>query len=258
MTRSIAEQQGIRRFVIGASLVLGLALVPACGGGSSGTGTKLVFGSVSSTEGAPVSGLKVTITQTNEEAITDAAGSFALETTAEGDELTFQFEGASGTASAEITNVPADASEISLSFVTQSTGDVSIASVEIDGEEKFPEGGGTSGDNDGSSVCVENCDEPVSDEPPVTDPITPICVDVCGNGECELVVCEATGCPCAESPLTCPLDCADTPPIIDPGFPLCVDQCGDGICPENVCLGTGCPCGETPETCPTDCVSETS
>lgn len=33
------------------------------------------------------------------------------------------------------------------------------------------------------------------------------CKDLCGNGTCEEVVCLAIGCPCAETPATCPRDC---------------------------------------------------
>lgn len=33
------------------------------------------------------------------------------------------------------------------------------------------------------------------------------CKDLCGNGTCEEMVCMAVGCPCAETPATCPKDC---------------------------------------------------
>ena len=33
------------------------------------------------------------------------------------------------------------------------------------------------------------------------------CVDLCGDGECAQIVCLACGCPCAENPDSCPLDC---------------------------------------------------
>jgi hypothetical protein len=33
------------------------------------------------------------------------------------------------------------------------------------------------------------------------------CRDVCGDGECQEIVCMAVGCPCAESSQTCPTDC---------------------------------------------------
>ena len=44
------------------------------------------------------------------------------------------------------------------------------------------------------------------------DPIRPsdkrVCQNRCGNGRCEEMVCQALGCPCAETPITCPQDCA--------------------------------------------------
>lgn len=33
------------------------------------------------------------------------------------------------------------------------------------------------------------------------------CVNKCGDGKCQQVVCMAQGCPCAETPQTCPKDC---------------------------------------------------
>jgi hypothetical protein len=34
-----------------------------------------------------------------------------------------------------------------------------------------------------------------------------ICVDTCGDGTCAEIVCLGTGCPCAETSWTCPVDC---------------------------------------------------
>ncbi|MFA7088229.1 MAG: hypothetical protein WC146_02715 [Patescibacteria group bacterium] len=36
----------------------------------------------------------------------------------------------------------------------------------------------------------------------------PICEDLCGDGSCQEIVCLGQGCPCAESPTSCPQDCA--------------------------------------------------
>jgi hypothetical protein len=36
------------------------------------------------------------------------------------------------------------------------------------------------------------------------------CVDRCGDGVCQEIVCMAVGCPCAETPTSCPQDCAPT------------------------------------------------
>jgi len=35
-----------------------------------------------------------------------------------------------------------------------------------------------------------------------------ICIDQCGNGICEEMVCMGEGCPCPETPESCPVDCA--------------------------------------------------
>lgn len=33
------------------------------------------------------------------------------------------------------------------------------------------------------------------------------CINRCGDGQCDELVCQAVGCPCAESPASCPKDC---------------------------------------------------
>lgn len=35
-----------------------------------------------------------------------------------------------------------------------------------------------------------------------------VCKDLCGDGECQEMVCEAVGCPCAETVENCAWDCA--------------------------------------------------
>ncbi len=37
----------------------------------------------------------------------------------------------------------------------------------------------------------------------------PICVDKCGDGNCDRNVCQAQGCPCSENENTCPMDCSN-------------------------------------------------
>jgi len=34
-----------------------------------------------------------------------------------------------------------------------------------------------------------------------------ICIDTCGDGACAEIVCLGSGCPCAETPSSCPADC---------------------------------------------------
>lgn len=43
--------------------------------------------------------------------------------------------------------------------------------------------------------------------PPKKLPKLERCKDVCGNGKCEEIVCMAIGCPCPETPESCPEDC---------------------------------------------------
>lgn len=35
------------------------------------------------------------------------------------------------------------------------------------------------------------------------------CKNMCGDGECQEIVCMAVGCPCAENRATCPKDCSE-------------------------------------------------
>lgn len=51
-------------------------------------------------------------------------------------------------------------------------------------------------------VRFSNFDETANED-------TLICIDQCGNGTCEEIVCQGTGCPCAETPVTCPQDCPE-------------------------------------------------
>lgn len=49
---------------------------------------------------------------------------------------------------------------------------------------------------------------PEPSEPTPVDP-APVetCEDTCGDGQCAEIVCLAIGCPCAETPQSCPADC---------------------------------------------------
>ena len=46
-----------------------------------------------------------------------------------------------------------------------------------------------------------------SEEPAQGNEDSGTCKNLCGNGVCEEIVCMAIGCPCAETPATCPQDC---------------------------------------------------
>lgn len=52
-----------------------------------------------------------------------------------------------------------------------------------------------------------NVDIDTNDQVDSGDGKDTICVDTCGNGTCEELVCQGTGCPCAESVDTCSQDC---------------------------------------------------
>ncbi len=45
----------------------------------------------------------------------------------------------------------------------------------------------------------------------IETPKTPktACKNLCGDGECQEIVCMAVGCPCAENKATCPKDCVE-------------------------------------------------
>ncbi len=56
------------------------------------------------------------------------------------------------------------------------------------------------------SVCVSK--EGVRFAQPVTEK-KKACVDRCGDGQCQEIVCMAVGCPCSETPESCPKDCVE-------------------------------------------------
>ena len=62
----------------------------------------------------------------------------------------------------------------------------------------------------GIGVFTKNVSEVLGESPPaVSEPLQykPICKDLCGDGECAEMVCQAEGCPCAETAQNCPADC---------------------------------------------------
>lgn len=60
--------------------------------------------------------------------------------------------------------------------------------------------------------------------PPKKLPKLKACEDLCGDGICQEVVCTAIGCPCAETPESCPKDCRqEKAEIIEPAnFDMCL------------------------------------
>ena len=51
--------------------------------------------------------------------------------------------------------------------------------------------------------CLTGCGEKSQDG---------ICVNQCGDGQCQEMVCLGSGCPCAESAENCPQDCGAQAP----------------------------------------------
>lgn len=115
----------------------------------------------------------------------------------------------------------------------------------------------------------------------VEEPKPETCKDLCGDGVCQEVVCEAVGCPCAETSKTCPQDCKPETEIkctkegesmpVYPGHKCCEGlkpiSCikpANGICPSRPCAGAVycarcgngiCGPGENMCNCPRDCKS---
>ena len=56
------------------------------------------------------------------------------------------------------------------------------------------------------SQSEESAPTPVASPAPLLKPL-PLCKDLCGDDECQEMVCMGEGCPCAESSSSCPQDC---------------------------------------------------
>jgi hypothetical protein len=70
----------------------------------------------------------------------------------------------------------------------------------------------------GPTVNKEGATKPIIQNTPTISstnsseiPNKSICKDLCGNNTCEQIVCQAEGCPCAETPVNCPKDCGAAP-----------------------------------------------
>lgn len=75
-------------------LILFLGLFIGCGGGSSGTGTSIVEGSVVDAQMRPIQGAEVTVVGQGETstAVTDAEGHFAVSSSGSEDNITIQVD----------------------------------------------------------------------------------------------------------------------------------------------------------------------
>jgi len=98
-------------------------------------------------------------------------------------------------------------------------------------------GDGLCGAGEDEATCPDDCSEE-------------LCVDLCGDGECDEVVCLGTGCPCAETADRCPEDCA-TPLGGDRDEHGCIGSAGYSWCEEKQkCLRVWEEdCISVPESC---------
>lgn len=63
----------------------------------------------------------------------------------------------------------------------------------------------------------------VEEIPDTNEPPSETCKNLCGDGQCQEVVCLAVGCPCAETARSCPQDCAAKPVVCTADAKLCPD-----------------------------------
>ena len=88
------------------------------------------------------------------------------------------------------------------------------------------------------------------------------CEDMCGDGICQEVVCQAIGCPCAETAQTCPQDCKSSelpnPAAVycerDKGGVYQIEQIAEGKSYCSLPDGRTCEAWEFFRTNATDCV----
>lgn len=60
----------------------------------------------------------------------------------------------------------------------------------------------------GETFVDENVKAPdFKAEPEHAQAAAKLCVNMCGDGQCQEIVCMGSGCPCAESAESCPQDC---------------------------------------------------
>lgn len=58
-------------------------------------------------------------------------------------------------------------------------------------------------------LFIEQLDNlPVPVQPAAESNLGGVCKNLCGDGVCQEMVCQAVGCPCSESAESCPVDCS--------------------------------------------------
>ncbi len=74
---AFVQQMG-KKFLMQVLVVILLALLSGCGGGSAGTGGRTLTGTVETAQAQPLPGVTVTLAETGDSAVTDANGSFVI------------------------------------------------------------------------------------------------------------------------------------------------------------------------------------
>ncbi|MBX7144535.1 MAG: hypothetical protein K1X79_08810 [Oligoflexia bacterium] len=147
--------------------------IVGCGGGSEGTGGgTLIRGYIADANGQAISGVRITITATGEDGISDEAGSYSINSTSvlEGNvELAVSGPNANGTI---VIPVPIGASEVAISLVLQPDGSITLHSIETPTPTPTPvnrdpalDQGGDSSDcrsQSGTRVCRPNVPTPTA------------------------------------------------------------------------------------------------
>jgi hypothetical protein len=117
-------------------IVVALIVVTSCaGGGSEGTGasTRTLQGIVRSPDGSPVPDAQITILSTGDSSITDAQGSFALQTSDFSTSLQLEVEKGSTKAEATISALSVDSSSVQVTIEFNSTSrSVSVSHLDVD------------------------------------------------------------------------------------------------------------------------------
>ena len=121
------------QFLLGTLLAAIFAFgLGSCGGGTEGSGVIEVSGKLANVAGAPIAGVEVTIPETGDIVTTDNEGNFAVQVDpAVAESLTFEFRGNGIDTSTTITEIPTNASAVSVNFVFDND-DGTVTPEEID------------------------------------------------------------------------------------------------------------------------------
>ena len=110
-----AKIKTAKSLILIAVLALATVLTGCSGGGSIGTGGLRTYeGKLLSESGAPLSGVTVTVSGSDDSDITDAQGEFFIATEVAGEDVALLFESVEFTASVPIEDIPEDADQVEL------------------------------------------------------------------------------------------------------------------------------------------------